>query len=135
MLEELFDSQTECLELFLLHPEGDEIEANSRDQAEATLPWFTDSFRLEDGKFLVFVSFDHLRLHLTADRCYEDTLAGTGSGRRLHGEVGDGCGRGGRMIASPGVVLRITLDAWNRFHYTQKEETSSSKMFRKFPGK
>lgn len=132
LFEKLLDCKAEGLKLLLLHPQRDEVEAYAGNQAEATLARFADCFRFEDSELLVFVSSNHHRLHRTADPYSEDTLAGAGSGRRPHGEVGDGCGRGGRTFATDQLVQLATLGEQNTFHYTRRGGLGQVKRFASF---
>ncbi|GBD18515.1 hypothetical protein HRbin27_01012 [bacterium HR27] len=70
LLEELLDSQAECLQLFFLHPQRDEVEAAAGDQAKAPLAWLADRLRLEHSELRVFVPFHHLPLRVLAGRRY-----------------------------------------------------------------
>ncbi len=68
LLEQLLDGETEGLELLFFHPERDEIQADTGDQAKTPLARLADRLRLQHSQFRVFVPSAHDRFRLPRGR-------------------------------------------------------------------
>ncbi len=76
LFEQLLDGLSERVQLFLFHPEGNNVVASTCDEPEATLARNADRFRIEYRRHIVVVLFECHRVFHSSPTSFRTTLGG-----------------------------------------------------------